>query len=397
MHRGDLVRSERVTLTIMAGVAFLLLVAVVWPMTAQATPIKNASFEEWNLAKPVGWSFGSKLPAGGVTFARDWTHSGIFSVSTRSGASSDKTKVADVVQDVNVTPGYTYKLSVWVVSDRNPSSVQLLLRFLDGGGKEVRSVSTTGKAWSVIPTAMRQMKVAGVAPSTAVKVRMYLRISGGYKSAKEDATYAGRAAWDDAALDASPTTTVSGLPNGWRRTPVTLTFSVSGSGMRTEYRVDNGTWTTGNSVTIPAPADHSNDGAHPVQYRSIDSSGQTEDPKTATVRIDTRPPTPRAKGDVSVSSGGIATVPFLINDACDSATVKIQIRNTPTNVVKTYKVGKRATGKRLTAKFRCTLGRGWYKYFVLATDSAGNSCVVPPVSTVSSSLYMIMSDTFHVR
>src|SRR5205823_9318348 len=50
------------------------------------------------------------------------------------------------------------------------------------------------------------------------------------------------------------------------------------------------TYTTGSSVAIPAPADHSNDGTHTITYRSTDAVGNVETAKTATVRIDTIAP-----------------------------------------------------------------------------------------------------------
>jgi len=60
------------------------------------------------------------------------------------------------------------------------------------------------------------------------------------------------------------------------------------SGVReTRYQVDNGTWETGNHVTIEAPSDHSNDGIHRIDYYSIDFLGNNETEKTATIVIDT--------------------------------------------------------------------------------------------------------------
>jgi hypothetical protein len=81
---------------------------------------------------------------------------------------------------------------------------------------------------------------------------------------------------------------------------VTVTLSAvdnaGGSGMvgglaKTEYKVDGAaTWTTGTSVVIGAPADHSNDGVHTVSYRSTDAAGNVEATKSCTVKVDTTPP-----------------------------------------------------------------------------------------------------------
>jgi hypothetical protein len=60
------------------------------------------------------------------------------------------------------------------------------------------------------------------------------------------------------------------------------------SGVReTRYRIDNGSLRTGRYVTIEAPSDHSNDGIHRIDYYSIDFLGNPEEPKSATVKIDT--------------------------------------------------------------------------------------------------------------
>ena len=65
----------------------------------------------------------------------------------------------------------------------------------------------------------------------------------------------------------------------------------------TEHSLDDGqTWTTGTSLVIVAPADHSNDGADPLGYRSIDNAGTVEPTRIAVVGIDTREPTAVAEG-----------------------------------------------------------------------------------------------------
>ncbi len=98
----------------------------------------------------------------------------------------------------------------------------------------------------------------------------------------------------------APTTTVSGADDLWHTTPVTLTLTatdnVDGSGMSggqatTQYKIGPGEWTTGTTVVVPAPADHSGDGAQAVSYRSCDAAGNWETAKTVTVKIDTTVPT----------------------------------------------------------------------------------------------------------
>ena len=137
---------------------------------------------------------------------------------------------------------------------------------------------------------------------------------------------------------APPATTVSGAVGGWHRKAVTLTFAARdgavGSGVaRTEYRVDHAgdfAWTTGTSVTLSAPGDHSGDGVHTVEYRSVDNSGNTESAHSCTVKIDTRKPRPLANWAVRVVRGHRATVRIYIRDSrpgSSRATAVIRVRS----------------------------------------------------------------------
>ncbi len=102
-----------------------------------------------------------------------------------------------------------------------------------------------------------------------------------------------------------PTTTATGADALWHNAPVTVTLTpidnAGGSGMtggsaRTEYKVGAAAaWTTGTSVTVAAPASHTNDGSHTISYRSADAAGNVEDAKTCTVTIDTTGPTTAGK------------------------------------------------------------------------------------------------------
>jgi hypothetical protein len=114
----------------------------------------------------------------------------------------------------------------------------------------------------------------------------------------------------------APTTTVSGADSAWHDGPVTLTFSASGAGtVTTQYSTDNGvTWTTGTSLTFPAPLDGSDDGSHIVLYRSTDAAGNLEALKSATVNIDAAPPTTSVSGLDSAWSNGPVTLTFSATD-----------------------------------------------------------------------------------
>jgi methionine-rich copper-binding protein CopC len=97
----------------------------------------------------------------------------------------------------------------------------------------------------------------------------------------------------EAMVDATLPLTSDDAPAGWQSSGVTVTLSVdeTGSGVAsTQYRVDGGSFQIGTSIAIPAPADHSNDGVHSIDYRSTDAAGNIESLRSATVRIDTTLP-----------------------------------------------------------------------------------------------------------
>ena len=98
-----------------------------------------------------------------------------------------------------------------------------------------------------------------------------------------------------------------------------------GSGVATtEYRIDDGAWQTGTTVTILAPADHSNDGVHSVDYRSTDKAGNVETLRTRTVKIDTTPPS----GSFVLDGGAAVTMSPLISadSAVSDASVTLEMR-----------------------------------------------------------------------
>jgi hypothetical protein len=97
-----------------------------------------------------------------------------------------------------------------------------------------------------------------------------------------------------------PTTTVNGVDKAWHADPVTVSFTAiddaGGSGVAyTQCSLDDGHhWKRVTSVTIAAPADHSGDGIHTIDYRSVDDSGNREPVRSCQVRIDTTAPSTSA-------------------------------------------------------------------------------------------------------
>ncbi|HXY84198.1 MAG TPA: Ig-like domain-containing protein [Gaiellaceae bacterium] len=94
-------------------------------------------------------------------------------------------------------------------------------------------------------------------------------------------------------VDNTKPVTTDDAPSGWQSTAVVvhLTATDAGSGVNvTEYSVDGGPFVTGTTVTIPAPADGSNDGTHTIAYFSADNAGNIEQVKSTQVLIDATPP-----------------------------------------------------------------------------------------------------------
>jgi hypothetical protein len=179
-----------------------------------------------------------------------------------------------------------------------------------------------------------------------------------------------------------PVTTVSGAGATWHGKPVTLRFSATdnrgGTGVAyTQYSLDGGaTWTKGRSVTLPAPSDHSADGAATVWYRSADKAGNLEKKRACTVHIDTRRPTPVVRWPVRVVRGRQATLRFAVSDprpGSPTATVTLRFRDAHGALVKKIVLPGRRVDAALRYGFMCRFAKGTYRIVVSATDAAGNA------------------------
>jgi len=179
----------------------------------------------------------------------------------------------------------------------------------------------------------------------------------------------------------APHTTVSGPAGAWHARPVTLHFKATdnsgGQGVAyTEYSLDDGaTWTRGTSVTVPAAADHANDGVTKVVYRSADNAGNVERKHFCSVRIDTRRPTPLAQWPGSARRGTSTALRFFVRDprpGSATATVTIRVFDRHGVLVKKAVLGGVAVDRLQRYVFTCWLPKGRYRFAVAATDAAGN-------------------------
>lgn len=175
-----------------------------------------------------------------------------------------------------------------------------------------------------------------------------------------------------------PVTTVHGVPAGWTNKPVKVTFSViPPTGIeKTEYILDGGRWTD-----VPAGGLHiSDNGNHELQYRSVDLAGNVEEAKTVRVRIDKVKPSTAAPKAAKAKRGGKATLRYRVTDAKPNSgkvtvVIEVRYRNAKGKLVKTLKLGRRPVKTALQStgfKVPGSWQRGTYRFYVYATDAAGN-------------------------
>ena len=194
-------------------------------------------------------------------------------------------------------------------------------------------------------------------------------------------------------IDTTAPATSATAPSGWRRKAVKVslaavdpkpagsaTASPAASGVAfIEYSADAGvTWTRGTSFIIPAPADHSGDGAQHVLVRSADLAGNLASARTVTVNIDTRRPHSYARWAANAWRGRTAALRYYVSDprpGSPVATVRLEIRKSGRVVKRLVRRG--AVNTRIQARFACRLAKGTYRFTVVATDAAGNAQATP--------------------
>ena len=134
-----------------------------------------------------------------------------------------------------------------------------------------------------------------------------------------------------------------------------------------QYGINGGAWTTGNSLTVATP------GVTTVSYGSIDNAGNIEAANSASVRIDTSIPTATLDA-ASVRQGRTARLRFRIDDAspsCGAANLTIAFTHNRTTL-RTIPLSGVPIDTWLSSDFRCTLVPGRYRLSLSATDLAGN-------------------------
>ncbi|NLE23105.1 MAG: hypothetical protein GX624_10085, partial [Actinobacteria bacterium] len=196
-----------------------------------------------------------------------------------------------------------------------------------------------------------------------------------------------------------PSTTISSEhdPTRWHNRDVVLKFTITGQSRLdallytfnpskwqaldlADHMVnDEGTRATP-TAALQAKKDHSVDGDWTMYYKARDKAGRLEYPQTTSIKIDTRKPTVKAPKTANARRGATATLRYAVADTkpcAGKATVTIEVRagNGKGKLVKTLKLGTRpAKGALQSAKLKVPKKwkRGTYRFYVYATDAAGN-------------------------
>ena len=156
----------------------------------------------------------------------------------------------------------------------------------------------------------------------------------------------------------------------WYRAGVKVRFTSTdtGSGVsRTELSSDGGvSWADTTTLKV------TQNGATKILYRAIDRAGNATRIFSRTVYVDSLRPVPLAPSAASCRHGGKATLRYKVKDICVTVNVRIVIRNSHKKAVKTLTLKGKPVNKLLKARFTCKLAKGRYKFYVYATDQAGN-------------------------
>ncbi len=215
-----------------------------------------------------------------------------------------------------------------------------------------------------VPLTAADIAVAGSVPITVVNP-----LPGGGTSAAVNLTVA--------ADTTAPVTTISGADAKWHKTPVTLTVTATDtqSGVQmTQYAINTTSPATlvGSTITVPAPAGGSGDGVKTVSAWSTDWCNNAGVPVTATVKIDTVGPKTTASVASIVRKGTRVAFGYRANDVTAKCVFTLKIKKSSGSVARTYSLGSKPSNRKLTYKVNPNLAKGTYKYYVYATDQAGN-------------------------
>ena len=186
-----------------------------------------------------------------------------------------------------------------------------------------------------------------------------------------------------------PETKAAGfVPEAWVNHTVKVTLTATAYPPATSVSSISYSWDEGASTVAPGGSavvsfavdavSHAQDGQHAIHFAATDDIGQAEDPKELYFIVDTRKPSTKAPYAASAKRSAQAKLKFQINDTqpCQGrAKVSITIKNSLGKVVKVIRPTRTYVVNRLnyvTFTVPRTWRTGTYKFFVYATDTAGN-------------------------
>ena len=310
---------------------------------------------------------------------------------TNQGASFDTTAVADGQYDLRVTTtdnaGNTFTSAAITIRVDNTLPTGTVTAPANGAEIGVAPVTLTSNSadagGSGVATVVFERSPAGAGTWTATAASWNTAsgpdavADGSYDLRVKTTDNAGNV-FTSAAITVlvdhtAPTTSASLAPASPSNAPVTVSFSASdgtGSGVSViSYRIDGGSLQQGAAVVVPAPGDHSNDGAHLVEYFATDEVGNVESLKSVTVVIDTTAPS-GSGGDPGDYLRGIANLSYS-TAAGDVSSVQFQF--SPAGAGAWTNVGAADIAPPYEASWNTTLvADGPYDLRAVVTDATGN-------------------------
>ena len=185
-----------------------------------------------------------------------------------------------------------------------------------------------------------------------------------------------------------PLLTISGADSAWHNKPVALSFSATDgqSGVqKLQYQSPPtvAAWTDGASYTVPLTTQ----GAITVSVQALDWCNRVGT-ASATVKIDTTQPTTDALNAVSVKKGKSAKLKYRIAEPTNlSPTAQVVLKVVAARsgrTVKTLAINAAPMNATQSTSFKVTFKKGAYRWYVYATDLAGN-----PQANVDSARFTV--------
>ena len=184
-------------------------------------------------------------------------------------------------------------------------------------------------------------------------------------------------------IDTVAPTTTSNAPAGWATSAVNVTLSASdpsGPVAYTRYKLDASALAT---YTAAVPV--SGDGTHTLQFWSADSAGNVEPTKTATIQIDTTPPSV----PTAVVASAVATTSIEVTWAASTDTIS------GVAYYAVYRSGSLVGTTTATVFTDSGLNPGsTYPYYVVACNGAGLSSAnsaTASATTPAAAIWMSLS------